>query len=92
MVIFPEVAKKAQEELDRVCGDRLPDLNDMRDLPYTRACMKESMRWMPLTPLGIPHATTQDDEYMGFRIPKNATIIMNNWYAPTGAYPPYHRD
>ena len=92
MVIFPEVAKKAQEEIDRVCGDRLPDLNDMRDLPYTRACMKESLRWMPLVPMGIPHATTQDDEYMGYRIPKNATIIMNNWYALIDAYPPYHRD
>ncbi|KAL8743373.1 MAG: hypothetical protein Q9184_008123, partial [Pyrenodesmia sp. 2 TL-2023] len=44
MVIFPEVAKKALDEIDRVCGDRLPDLNDVPDLPYTRACMKESLR------------------------------------------------
>ncbi|KAI4151746.1 MAG: hypothetical protein LQ341_000851 [Variospora aurantia] len=79
MVIFPEVAKKAQDEIDRICGDRLPDLNDVQDLPYTRACMKESLRWMPLVPLGIPHATTQDDQYMGYRIPKKATIILNLW-------------
>lgn len=79
MVIFPEVAKKAQEEIDRVCGDRLPDLNDLPDLPYIRACMKESLRWMPGVPLGTPHAATQDDEYMGYRIPKKATIILNVW-------------
>lgn len=82
MVIFPQVAKKAQEEIDRVCGDRLPDLNDVPDLPYIRACMKESLRWMPGVPLGTPHAATQDDEYMGYRIPKNATIILNVWYVP----------
>ena len=83
MVLFPEIAKKAQEELDRVCGDRLPDLNDVPNLPYIRACMKESLRWMPGVPLGTPHATTQDDEYMGYRIPKNATIILNVWYVLT---------
>lgn len=80
MVIFPEVAKKAQEEIDLVCGDRLPDLNDVRELPYIRACMKESLRWMPGVPLGVPHAATQDNEYMGYLIPKKATIILNVWY------------
>ena len=80
MVIFPEIAKKAQEEIDRVCGDRMPDLNDVPDLPYIRACMKESLRWMPGVPLGTPHAVTQDDEYMGYRIPEKATVILNVWY------------
>ena len=79
MLIFPHVVKTAQVELDRVCGDRLPDLNDVPDLPYIRACTKETMRWMPGFMLGIPHAVTQDDTYLGFRIPKNATVIMNVW-------------
>jgi len=42
MVLFPKVAKTAQEEIDRVCGSRLPTLDD--DLPYIRAIIKESMR------------------------------------------------
>ncbi|KAI0879961.1 cytochrome P450 [Annulohypoxylon maeteangense] len=79
MVIFPEVAKAAQIELDRVCGDRLPDLNDVPNLPYIRACTKESLRWMPAFTLGIPHAVTQDDAYLGYRIPKDATVILNVW-------------
>ncbi|KAL2752599.1 hypothetical protein ACRALDRAFT_1058459 [Sodiomyces alcalophilus JCM 7366] len=79
MVIFPEVAKTAQAELDRVCGDRLPDLNDVHDLPYIRACAKESLRWMPGFLLGVPHRVTQDDTYLGYRIPKDATIILNVW-------------
>lgn len=79
MVAHPEAAKAAQEELDRVCGDRLPDLNDVPDLPYLRALMKETLRWLPGVPLGTPHATTEDNEYMGYRIPKGATIITNVW-------------
>ncbi|KAI1812661.1 cytochrome P450 [Poronia punctata] len=79
MVIWPEIAKTAQIELDRVCGDRLPDLNDVPNLPYIRACAKESLRWMPGFMLGIPHAVTQDDNYLGYHIPKNATVILNVW-------------
>lgn len=79
MLIWPEVAKAAQQELDRVCGDRLPDLNDVPHLPYIRACAKESLRWMPGFLLGIPHAVTKDDFYLGYRIPRGATVILNVW-------------
>ncbi|KAH7383957.1 putative cytochrome P450 [Pyrenochaeta sp. MPI-SDFR-AT-0127] len=79
MIIWPEIAKAAQRELDRVCGDRLPDLNDVPNLPYIRACAKESLRWMPGFFLGIPHAVTKDDSYMGYRIPKGAIVILNVW-------------
>jgi cytochrome P450 len=77
MILFPEVGKTAQEELDRVCGSRLPTIDD--DLPYIRACVKESMRWMPTAILGIPHAVIRDEEYMGYRIPKDASVILNVW-------------
>jgi cytochrome P450 len=79
MLIRPEVAKAAQEELDRVCGDRFPDLNDVPNLPYIRACAKESLRWMPGFFLGIPHAVTKEDTYQGYRIPKGAIVILNVW-------------
>ncbi|OTB10567.1 hypothetical protein K445DRAFT_308698 [Daldinia sp. EC12] len=79
MIIFPHVTRTAQAELDRVCGDRLPDLNDVPNLPYIRACAKEALRWMPGFLLGVPHAVTQDDTYLGYRIPKGATVILNSW-------------
>lgn len=38
------------------------------------------MRWMPTTILGaVPHATTQDDYYEGFLIPKDAGVMNNVW-------------
>lgn len=80
MVIFPDVAKAAQAELDRVCGDRMPDLNDVPSLPYIRACAKESFRWMPGFMLGIPHSVTQDDAYMGYHIPAGSMVVINVWY------------
>ncbi|CAG8978781.1 hypothetical protein HYALB_00011046 [Hymenoscyphus albidus] len=80
MTIFPDVVKYAQEELERVCGDkRMPDLNDVPNLPYIRACAKESLRWMPGFTLGIPHSVTQDDTYMGYQIPSGSTVILNVW-------------
>ncbi|KAK8862915.1 cytochrome P450 [Apiospora arundinis] len=81
LLIFPEVVAAAQEEIDRVCGgdDRLPDLNDLPEMPYIRGCMKESMRWMPTDILGVPHAVIQDDEYMGYKIPKGAGVMWNVW-------------
>ncbi|KAJ9501497.1 hypothetical protein H2202_003291 [Exophiala xenobiotica] len=79
MVIFPEVMKKAQEEVDRVIGpDRLPTMNDEQDLQYIRACVKESLRWMPTAITGaIPHCVIQDDEYQGYKIPRGAAVIHN---------------
>jgi cytochrome P450 len=79
MVLFPEVVALAQEELDRVCGNRLPTLDDEQNLPYIRGCVKESMRWMPTGILGVPHASIRDDEYMGYKIPKGAGMMWNVW-------------
>lgn len=31
----------------------------------------------------LPHRVTEDDEFAGYRIPKDATVIANVWYAPS---------
>lgn len=80
MILFPSVQKQAQEELDRVCGNtRLPTMEDMENLPYICACVKESLRWMPTAILGAPHRVMQDDEYMGYHIPAGASVTCNVW-------------
>ncbi|KAF2202007.1 cytochrome P450 [Delitschia confertaspora ATCC 74209] len=75
MILFPEVQENARKELDRVCGDRMPTMEDEPNLPYIRGCVKESLRWMP--PVDVPHAAIKDDEYMGFKIPKGTMILSN---------------
>lgn len=65
MVLYPEVQRKAHEELDRGFPDSLPGYEEIASLPYIRSVMKETLRWLGPTPLGaVPHAVTQDDMYM----------------------------
>ena len=44
--------KKAQHEIDQVCGDRMPTRQDFEQLPTVRACVKETLRWRSGVPLG----------------------------------------
>ncbi|KAI0689449.1 cytochrome P450 [Cerioporus squamosus] len=81
MTLYADVQTRAQEELDRVVGrDRLPTLADRGELPYVSNLVKETLRWMPVSTLGIPHATSEADEYRGWYIPKG-TIVLANIYA-----------
>lgn len=80
MLLYPNVMKKAQAELDAVLGlSRFPSFEDKDHLPYIEAIVKETLRWRPVSAGGIPHAVIQDDEYMGYHIPAGATVIGNHW-------------
>ncbi|KAF7594730.1 hypothetical protein BBP40_008437 [Aspergillus hancockii] len=77
---YPRFISVAQEELDRVVRrDRLPSLSDKENLPYIVAVVEETLRWRSMVPGGIPHAARKDDTYMGYRIPKGATMIALHW-------------
>lgn len=52
MALHPEWQRKAQEEVDRVCGDRMPTMADYESLHTVRACLKETVRWRSGVPLG----------------------------------------
>ena len=75
MSLYPEVQRKAQEELDRVVGpNRLPEFEDFDNLLYIRAIVMEAMRWVVVTPLGVAHRVMEDDVYKGYLIPKGSVI------------------
>ncbi|WPH03647.1 cytochrome p450 monooxygenase psod [Acrodontium crateriforme] len=76
---YPEWLPKVQEEIDRVCGDRLPTVEDMPHLPKIRATVKEVLRWRQSTPLGVPHEAMEDDVYEGYFIPKGAMLHANHY-------------
>jgi cytochrome P450 len=81
MVLFPDVQRKAQEEIDRVVGpNKLPTVSDQQRLPYVEGVIKEAYRWMPAVPLGLAHATSEDIEYDGTTIPKGAVIMPAVWW------------
>jgi len=70
MVLFPDVQKRVQAELDSVVGrKRLPTFEDRASLPYLEATIKESLRFHPPTPLGIAHRLIEDDVVQGKKSP-----------------------
>lgn len=80
MALYPEVVRKAQEELDRTIGsERLPELSDRDNLPYISALMKELLRWTCPLPFGVPKRAMEDGIYKGYFIPAGATVIENIW-------------
>ncbi|KAI0063359.1 cytochrome P450 [Artomyces pyxidatus] len=80
LLLYPKVQRRAQAELDAVVGrGRLPDYDDRPRLPYVEAICKELLRWRLVLPLGVAHATTEDDVYNGYFIPKGATVLPNSW-------------
>jgi cytochrome P450 len=81
MMVFPEVQRRAQEEIDRVIGkDRLPMLADREKLPYIEGVMKETLRWNPVAPMCLPHTSIEDDVYNGYLIPKSSMLFPNIWH------------
>ena len=54
LVLYPQVQRRAQAELDAVVGrDRLPTFDDRPRLPYIDALCEELMRWQMVTPIGM---------------------------------------
>jgi cytochrome P450 len=73
MLAFPEVQRKAQAEIDAVIGiSRIPDWSDYRKLPYVAQVLKETMRWRPTAPLGVPHVLSQGE------LADQATALIDN--------------
>lgn len=93
MVLYPEVYRKAQAEIDTVIGDsRLPSFEDMASLPYLDAIIREIHRCVSSIPsllinpfhrwgagftLSLPHKLIQDDVYDGHLLPSGALIAPN---------------
>lgn len=78
MTKYPEVLKKAQQQIDKVVGEeRSPVWDDYSSLPYIAALVKEAMRWRPVVPLAFPHSLSEDDEVDGYVLPKGSDVFIN---------------
>lgn len=81
MLLFPDVQKKAQKEIDSVIGmDRLPQMSDRESLPYINALVKEGLRWLPVVPMGLAHVADEDIEFRGYHIPKGSYLLPSIWW------------
>ncbi|KAG2348206.1 cytochrome P450, partial [Suillus weaverae] len=77
MMLYPEVQKHAQAEIDAVVGqDKFPAFKDKENLNIG-ALIQELLRWALVGPEGLPHHAMREDVYEGYRIPKGAIVIAN---------------
>ncbi|GAB6026253.1 hypothetical protein CHUAL_012458 [Chamberlinius hualienensis] len=77
---WPEIQKKAQNELDEVIErERLPCLNDFQSgkLPYIDAMIMEIHRHSSVVPLSLFHCPLQTVEIFGYKIPKGTPCIQS---------------
>ncbi|KAI8487278.1 cytochrome P450 2 sub U member 1 [Branchiostoma belcheri] len=77
MTLNPDIQIKVQQELDAVVGEGLPALSQRSQLPYVNACLLEVMRIRPVTPLAVPHVTTETAKVLEYDIPKGTQILAN---------------
>ncbi|MGA9245373.1 MAG: cytochrome P450 [Silvibacterium sp.] len=66
-------------ELDRVLAGRVPALDDLARLPYTRMVLEETLRLYPPFPTMAWRGALADDEVCGVKIPKGATVSIAPW-------------
>ncbi|XP_047356102.1 probable cytochrome P450 303a1 [Vespa velutina] len=78
LILFPNVQKKAQDEIDQVIGHgRFPTLADRSSMIYLNAIVLESLRMFMGRTLNVPHRALKDTYIMDHRIPKDTMIIVN---------------
>ncbi len=72
----PDVEKKICEEINRVIGDGQPTYEQIRQLSYCNAAIKESMRLNP-TSYNTLRVCTEDTYVKDYLIPKGSGIIVS---------------
>jgi cytochrome P450 len=72
----PEIEQRVLDELETVCGDRVPDDGELRELAYLRMVIEEVLRLYP------PAWTTSrtalaDDEIRGYPVRAGTTMMIS---------------
>jgi len=75
----PEVEERLHAELDQILAGRIPTVEDLPQLDYTRMVLEEAMRFYPPVWM-LMRRTVQDDEIDGYHIPANSYILWSIYF------------
>ncbi|CAI0450750.1 unnamed protein product [Linum tenue] len=80
MIKNPEVLQKAQNEVRKVFGEKKRvDEAGIRDLPYLKMVIKETLRLHTPAPLVLPRECREECRVGGFDVPLKTTVVVNAW-------------
>ncbi len=79
MASNPEAAQRAADEVDTVLGGATPKADDMTQLPWLQATLKEALRLYPPAPVLMSRRTTAPITLGGWSIPKGAMLRITPW-------------
>ena len=74
----PEIEDRLHAELAQVLGGRLPTLEDVPKLLFTRAVFEETLRLYPPVPL-LARQALRDETIRGRRVPAGSLVIVVPW-------------
>ncbi len=72
-----DVQHRMITEIDQVIGNRLPDVNDLANMPYLDRVMKECLRLYPPTWCLVAREAASDIVLQGYRIRKKSWIYVS---------------
>lgn len=73
---FPDIERRLAAEVEAKLGDRPPRLDDLKELTYMNAFMKEVLRLHP-SALSVNREAAVDAELNGYLIPKGANAFIS---------------
>ncbi len=74
----PEVEAKLHTELNEVLAGRVPQMEDVENLKFTRAILDETMRLYPPVPI-LSRQAKDEDEMRGKIIPPGSIMLIVPW-------------
>jgi cytochrome P450 len=72
----PEIERRLHLELNEVLGGRVPTVEDLPNLKYTRMIIEETLRLYPPTPV-LSRKAIGHDELRGYPIAANSLIMLS---------------
>lgn len=76
----PRIMKEVQKEVREIGGQKHHIIeDDLENMKYLKAVMKETLRMYPPIPLLVPRVSTQDTKINGYDIPADTLVFVNAW-------------